>query len=395
MAQSLLHRLILNKIEENGRIEGAPKVVFLEKKISIEGENIYAGQGCLYWFTMISGFYLNLPPNAYGVVVFPDGTSHDMSGGLHEVPPGLYKLIYVDKSERFDFLSPVSEYTTDGERLTLKVILRYRVNDPLIALGISRPIETLIEHVETDVAQYIRTHDHSDIADSSDKQGYSKLFSFFYDRHIRREPLSQAISIIGIELKEFAGDKDYVEMRRKARMEERKNEIEKEQVGYLQDLGILKGKFKAENEKAIAEHTAEMERKATEQRSEIEKIEARHEKEKQEILHQVRLQNIELEDKRRHWQRQYHKFAKALEAVSLTFSSGHPINPNVMKTITDLVMALKEEVDKEPIPISDSKPTDNKSSGSESRSSPPTTPNSTDKVENLTNTLLNLLNPKK
>ena len=89
------------------------------------------------------------------------------------------------------------------------------------------------------------------------------------------------------------------------------------------------------------------------------------------------------------------KFAKALEAVSQTFSSGHPMNPSVMKTITDLVMALKEEVDNEPNSTSEYRPTENKSAESERRAASPTTPTGTDKVENLTNTLLNLLNPKK
>jgi hypothetical protein len=384
MAQSLLHRLILKSIEEKGRIGGAPKVSFPDKKISVEGEDMYAGQGRLEWLTYTSGFYLTLPPNAYGVVIFPDGTSHNMPGGLHEAPAGLYKLQYVDNHERFEFSNPVSEMTTDGEKLTLKVLLRYRVINPELALSIARPVETLIEHIETDVAQYIRTHDHGDIADSSEKNEYSKLFSFFSERHKRRLPLSQALSITGIELKDFAGDKDYVEMRRKARMDERQNKIEKEQAEYQQELNRLKAQHKADNEKNAAEHKAE-----------IEKIEAGHEKEKQKILYQIHLQEIDLDDKRKHWQRQYHKFAKALEAVSMTVSSGLSMNPSVMKTITDLVLALKEEVDKEPNLVPEPEPAENKPQENENNVAPPASPSGVDKVERLTNTLLSLLNPKK
>ncbi len=394
MAQSLLRRFILNSIEEKGRIGGAPKVNFLEKKISIEGEDIYVGQGWLQWLTLISGFYLALPPNAYGVVIFPDGTSHNMAGGLHEALAGSYKLQYVDNHERFDFSAPVSEMTTDGEKLTLKVILRYRVIDPVLALSIARPVETLIEHIETDVAQYIRTHDHSDIADSSDKREYSKLFSFFSERHDRRKPLSQALSITGIELKDFTGDKEYVEMRRKARMEERKNKIEKEQAEYQQELGLIKAQYKADNEKSIAEHTADLERKSTEHKAEIEKREAEHKKEKDEILHQVHLREIQLDDKRKHLQMRGNEFSQVIEAISRAFSSGIPMNPNVMKYITDLFAAYKEEIDSEPqsAPSAEQKP-----SASENHAVPssPASPTSSDKVEKLKNTLLNLLNPKK
>jgi regulator of protease activity HflC (stomatin/prohibitin superfamily) len=395
MAQSLLRRLVLNYIEEKGRIEGAPKVTFLEKKISVEGEDMRAGQGWLQWLTLVSAFYLALPPNAYGVVVFPNGTSHNMPGGLHEVPAGLYKIQYVDSHERFDFSSPVSEMTTDGEKLTLKIILRYRVIDPVLALSITRPVETLIEHVETDLAQYIRTHDHGDIADSSDGREYSKLFSFFSERHSRRIPLSQALSITGIELKDFTGDREYVEMRRKARMDERQTKIEKEQAEYLQEFNRLKAQYKADNEKSVAIHTADLEKKATEHRAEVEKMQARHESEKHEILHDVRLREIELDDRSKHLQRRENEFAKAIDAISTTFASGYPMNPNIIKTMTDLVAALKEDVESGAKPTAESKPAEAKPTEGEARAAPPASPTPTDKVEKLTNTLLDLLNPKR
>ena len=386
MNQSPLRRTVLGKIEKAGRRLGAPTVAFSGRKISTPGEDIYVTYGFLGSIASTSGFYLPLPPNAFGVVIFPDGTSHNMEGGIHEAPPGLYKLQYVDKLEHLEFTSPISEMTTDGEKLTLKVILRYRVVDPIVALRIDRPVETLIEHIEADVAQYIRTHDHTDIADSSENYQDSKLLAFFAQRHNRRFPLSKAFVITSIELKDFTGDNEYVQMRRKARMDERQNKIEKEQVGYQQELGILKAQYKAENEKSMAAHTAELQKKATEHRTEIEKMEARHEKEKQEILRQVRMQEIELEDRSKHLQRRENEFIKAIDAISATFSSGHPMNAAIMKTMTDLVDALREEIDNGSNPPPGSKP---------SKTEPSTSSASDDKVEKLTNTLLNLLNPKK
>lgn len=394
MNQSPIRGFILGKIEEAGRRRGAPSITFSDRKISVLGEDIYVAKSLLQGIIMMSGFFLPLPPNAFGVVIFPDGTSHNMEGGIHEAPPGLYKLQYIDKHERLDFSSPISEITTDGEKLTLTVILRYRVIEPIVVLRIDRPVETLIEHVEADVAQYIRTHDHTNIADGSENYQDSKLLSFFVQRHNRRFPLSKAFIITGIELKDFTGDNEYVEMRRKASMELRKNKIDKEQATYQQELGVIKAQYNAENEKSMAEHTAELRKKATEHRTEIEKMEARHEKEKQEILDLVHLREIELENKRKHLQMRGDEFSQVIEAISGSFSSGIPMNPNVMKYITDLFDAYKEEIDSESQSTSAA---GQKSSVNDNYNTPRplTSPAGSDKVEKLKNILLNLLNPKK
>jgi hypothetical protein len=65
------------------------------------------------------------------------------------------------------------------------------------------------------------------------------------------------------------------------------------------------------------------------------------------------------------------------------------MNTSIAKAMTDLINALKEGVESEP------NSTGKQSTAGESRISPPTSPVGADKVEKLTNTLLNLLNPKK
>jgi hypothetical protein len=273
-----IRRMMLNRIEEKGRKEGAPIVNFLEREISVEGEDMYVGQNGLEWLLYVSAFYLSLPPNTYGVVVYPDGTSHELAGKLHEVPAGVYQVHYVDKHERTDTSAPVSEITTDGEKLILQVILRYHVTDPVLALRIVQPVETLMEHIETDVAQYIRTHAHGDIADSANGHD-NKLFSFFSEKHNRRQPLSDAIAITGMELKDFTEDREYVEMRRMARMNEKQNQIERQQAEYQQELNRLKAQHKVDNKKLAAE------------------LQVKHEKEKLEILHESQVSGIELDKK--------------------------------------------------------------------------------------------------
>lgn len=126
--------------------------------------------------------------------------------------------------------------------------------------------------------------------------------------------------------------------------------------------------------------------------AELETMSAHHQKEMQDIMHQVKLREIELDDKSKHLQRREDEFIKAIDAISNSFSSGYPLNATVIKTMTDLVAALKEEVGSEAKSMAERTAGENKPANGESRTSP-TTP--TDKVDQLTNTLLNLLKPKR
>lgn len=397
MNRSLMRTLVLGRIAEQGRLQGAPNVKFPARTISLPGPEIFVGQGFVQSMTLISGFYLALPANVFGIVIFPDGSSHNLAGGVHEAPPGLYKVQYVDGHERQEVLAPISEMSTDGEKITLTLVFRYKVLDPLIALRIENPVETLIEHVQTDVAQYIRTHAHTDLADSSEPRQDSKLLSFFQQRHQRRLPLSRAFGITGVEIKDFAGDEEILDIRRSESIGAMKNQLERQQVQFQQQLTSLRAQFKEETEKSTAVHLAALAKNAAEHKAEIAKIEAMHVKEKQEILDKVQVREMELEEKRRQLQARRDEFSQIVEAISRYFSGGNPANPALMKTITDYLYASREEMDGDmpaSTPSKEEPPADNGQ-----KSPPPSTPTSpsrsSDKVENLKNTLLSLLNPKK
>lgn len=362
---SFIRKIILDRIREDGQYQGVPVIKFPERNISVDGNDIVIDYGFLRRMVKASGFYLSLPPNAYGVIIKPDGTSYNMIGGFHEEPPGLYKLRFVDKQERYDITSPVSEMTLDGEKLTLKVIVRYRIINPITALEIDKPIEILIEQTETDLAQYIRSHNHNDIAESSEGHDNNKLLSFFNQRHNARFPLSKAFLILGVELKEFIGDQTFLEIRRTAKVDERNNLNEKARAKYEQDLEQMNKK-----------HLDELDKKATE-----------HEKEKKDILHQVQLRDIEVEDIRRRSQRQYELKTRALDARAKIYehavSNGRRLTPEETAAIAALDSALKE-YDAEITPIS----------SSAGNIQQPTI-KSQDKVEKMMENLLNLQTSKK
>ena len=217
---NFFQQLILSRIEQAGRSMGSPTIIFGQKNVIVTGEDLYLSNGLINNLFKTSAFYLSLSENAFGVVIYPDGSAHNMAGGMHMVPPGLYRLKYVDKNERFDFTTPVSETTRDGKKLTITVLVRYRVVDPVVILHINNPIGTLIEHIQADVIQYIHAHNHIDIMNSLDSQMVSKTLSFFNQRHINRYPISRAIIITGVEIKEFLKGAELEDIYNKAKQKE-------------------------------------------------------------------------------------------------------------------------------------------------------------------------------
>lgn len=363
----ILGTLILRNIERAGRNQGSPTIKFENRKIVAAGENLYAGQSFFLRLLKANAFYLSLPSNAYGIVTYPDGATRNLAGGLHQVPPGLYKLQYVDKHERFDVTAPISETAMDGEKITLTVMVRYRVTEPLTALRIDKPIETLIEHLQTDLAQYIRTHNHNDIADSPQANGTSKILTFFIQRHADRHPLSRALAITGIELKEFTGDKDYINIRRNDLIQQQQDQIDKQQLDRKKEIEKLKAEHKVEMEKINSKAAAEQ-------------LALRSE-----ILHETEKRDILLDEMRQQSQRRHELVVKAVDAISQALEhSGYSRNSAEIKSaIGDLLSAVRE--DKPETAQGSSKNTDNHN--------PRTTNNN--KIEDLTNTLLNLLKPRK
>lgn len=362
-----LQYLILKAIEREGRNRGSPTIEFDDKEIIVSGEDLFAGQSWWHMLLEVSAFYLPLPQNAYGIVTFPDGTAHNMAGGLHEAPPGLYKLQYIDKQERFDFTTPISEIALDGEKLTLTVIVRYRVSDPITVLRINKPIETLIEHLQTDLAQYIRTHNHNDIADPPSSDGVNKILTFFAQRHTHRHPLSRAITITGIELKEFTGDKDYINIRRNDLIQRQQDQIDRQQLDRTKEIEKLKAEHKIEMDRISAKAAAEQ----TALRNEI--------------LHESQKRDILLDEMRKKAQRQHELVVKAVDAISQALEHpGYARNAAEIKNaISDLLSAIREDR------TGAEEETPQKHGTEKSRKS------GDDKIENLTNTLLNLLKPRK
>lgn len=365
-----LRKTFLRAIENEGRALGTPSIKFDNRKIIASGPDQDVPNGLVYFLTDASGFYLSLPPNTVGIIVHPDGTIEAKStGGLQEVRPGLYKILYVDMHDRSDSTQPVTELSLDNESITLRVLFRYRVVDPILALGIERPVETLIDHLQADLAQYIRTNNHNDIADRVNPQEASKILQFFAQRHATRNRLSRAISIEGIELKEFTGDSEYVGMRRNTLTQQRQTQFEIDILDRKNEIEKLKAEQKLEIDRLTAKATAE----TTKLRNEI--------------LRETQKQDILLENMRTQTQRRHELLVKAVDAVGQAVEhSSYSRNPSEIKiAINNLLDAIKEN----------SPAVEQPEAPKVGGSAPRTPPASNQKIEDLTNTLLDLLKPKK
>lgn len=104
-----------------------------------------------------------------------------------------------------------------------------------------------------------------------------------------------------------------------------------------------------------------------------------------EILHETQKRDIQLDEMRQQSQRRHELVVKAVDAISQALEhSGYSRNSAEIKSaISDLLFAVRED-----------KPETAQASSKSANNNNPRT-NSNDKIEDLTNTLLNLLKPRK
>jgi hypothetical protein len=380
----LLRKWILHRIKKNGEDMGAPPPIdFDEKNIVAEGWDLSAGGNWFLRLLNASAFYLSLPPNAKAVVIYPNGSMREMEGGLHMVSPGLYHLKFVASLERFVVTAPIGELTRDGEKLSLQFLIRYQVIAPVAVLRIDDPITALIEYIQTDIAQYIRTRDHNEIADAPNENGESRMFAFFNERHKSRHPLSDAIAITGVELKEFTGDKEHVDLRRNELYKQKQDQIDRERLERQRSLELLQERISVEH----AKHKAELEKM-------ISQAAAENQASSSQILRQSKVWDAQLEDFRTQSQRRYELLAKAMDAIgqALEPSGGYSRNNVEIKGVVDELLAAVKE-DSSSVNILQETSSDH--GASVNTRADGAHASSDEKIGNLTNTLLNLLNSKK
>lgn len=367
----MTHEFRVRRDCENAQLEGSPSVIFPDDQLVVSGEDMYVHRKILGWK---SCFYLALPPNVFGVVTSPDGTNKNLAGGLYEARPGLYKVQYVDKKEREVISEQGGNITKSKEKIKLTLLVRYRVIDPIALLQISNPVTTLVNHINAGISRYIGTREISQIADNPEDP--LRVLSFFRERLGHHHLLSKAFMLTGVEIKGFDGDSEILEVLRNTEMAKRFRKLEEEQ----QELKRQRDDYQIENENREIDHKQEMK-----------------EKEKK-----IKTLEIELQDRGDKSRVEQEKYTSALNAISIALSSG-PLDASKMDVIKELLVELNGHVEKSNV-VSENLSSDeeNVQAADDADETPvppspaptPRTPEN-DKVTELTNTLLNLMGPKK
>jgi hypothetical protein len=303
--------------------------------------------------------YVNLHPTHFAVAISPDGRIINLKGGYNVLSPGYYNIHYVDKQNRVNNIPRTEEITLDGFKVAMELAISYRVIDPIKALEIQHPVDTLHRLIQANLKEFIRSHKYEQIVGDIDgrKIDNEQGATYIKEQHIDRSPLARLFYIVDVVVREKVGDPKVIELREK-------HQISQQQLG---------------NQKALQAANQELERKIADQDALIKKIKATSAVDQQNTLQQMEMQKIELEKARADFKYRQEIGGKAVDAIVQTLSNQtYPPDEAEYEVIRQLLEELS---------VSIFKNGETKKDGRESKG-PAKTPNP-ERVNELTNTLMN------
>jgi hypothetical protein len=351
---SLLNDIGKYWLESRGRKREAPRYSFPDNEIITPGEVMRVSP---LW----NAVYLNLHPTHYAVAVAPDGKAMNLKGGYNfPLLDGRYTLHYIDKQNRISVIPRVSETTIDASQVSLKLVITYRVIDPIRALEVPRPVDTLIVFIQSDMKEFIRSHKYDEIV--GDQEGHKieneLVARYIKEQHASRHQMSKLFFVADVVIEEKVGDPKITEIKESFRVRQRENTADSELFQQKQKL----------------------ETKVAEQEAEIRRIKTQADAAQQEITQKMQLQGMELETARAKLRYRQEIMMRAMDAISQAFStSTYPMDPREIEIIRELIGELMGKTG--PILNTAAEQEDHPKSGK-------ATASSTQKINELTNTLL-------
>ena len=303
--------------------------------------------------------YVNLHPTHFAVAISPDGRMINLKGGYNLLSPGYYNIHYVDKQNRVNNIPRTEEITLDGSKVAMELVISYRVIDPIKALEVQHPVDTLHRLIQANLKEFIRSHKYEQIVGDIDghKIDNEQVVTYIKERHIDRSPLAKLFYIVDVVVKEKIGDPKVIELR------------EKYQISQKQ----------LDNQKALQAVNQELERKIADQDATIKQIKANSAVAQQSTIQQMEMQKIELEKARADFKYRQEIGAKAVDAIVHTLSNQtYPPDEAEYEVIRQLLEELSVSVFKNGEATKDSRET----------KGPAKSPSS-ERINELTNTLMN------
>jgi hypothetical protein len=308
--------------------------------------------------------YLNLHPTHFAVGVSPDGRTVNLKGGYNQLTPGIYNIYYVDKKNRVNYIPRTAEITLDGFKVAMELVVSYRVIDPIRALDVQNPVDTLLRLIQANLQEFIRSHKYEQIVGDLDghKIDNEEVARYIREQHIDRSPLAKLFYIIDVVVKERIGDPKVIELR------------EKYQINQKQ----------LDNQKALQTLNQDLEKKVADQDALIKQIKANSAATQQNIIQQMEMQKIDLEKARADFKYRQEIGAKAVDAIVQTLSN-QTYPPDSAEY--DVIRELLEELSVSTFQNEDAAKAGKAPKGTAKPSNP-------ERINELTNKLLNWHKPK-
>lgn len=299
-----------------GRGKSTPRYIFQDTEIVSPP---YPKKVSSLW----NATYLNLHPTHFAVAIAPGGKICNLRGGyIHPLSPGMYNIHYVDKQNRVNHLPRTSETTSDGFQVAIELIISYRVIDPVMALEVQNPVDTLLRLLQANLKEFIRSHKYEEIMGDLDghKIDNELVVGYIKEQHFRRSPLSKLFYVLDVMVQEKIGDPKVTEIR------------EKYQISQKQ----------LDNQKVLQALNQELEKKVADQDALIKKIKAESSVTQQDIIQKMELQKIDLEKARADFQYRQENWKVAVDAIVQTLSNQtYPPDTEEYALIKELLSELR------------------------------------------------------
>ncbi len=254
----------------------------------------------VYVWAITNALYITLHPTMYAVAIGPSGKAILLKGGFNfPLPPGRYSLHYVDKRDRTNKVE-TRQTTSDGAKVSLTLLITYRVCDPIRAFDVPDPVGILLAAIQSDLNEYIRSHAYDEIIGSIDGQvAESALIArYIKQRHNGRQPICRIFVISDVTILERAGDPDITGIRKDYQVQQKQKVAETQLSQQQQKLETL----------------------VASQEAQIRQIRAEADLKQQEILQKVKLKEVAIENARQQMRMKQEQWERAVEAISQTLS---------------------------------------------------------------------------
>ncbi len=248
----------------------------------------------------------------------------------------------------------------DGFKVAMELVISYRVIDPIKALEVQNPVDTLLRFIHANLKEFIRSHKYEQIVGDVEGRKIDNEQVIFYikEQHINRSPLAKLFYIVDVIVKERIGDPKMIELR------------EKYQINQKQ----------FDNQSALQTLNQELERKIADQEALIKQVKANSAATQQNIIQQMEMQKIELEKARADFKYRQEIGGKAVDAIVQTLSSQtYPPNSEEFEVMKQLLLEIRATTFQN----------GEAAKGGKSASEPAKAPNP-ERITELTNKLLNL-----